>query len=504
MKFLSLQASLVALAVVSGPAGVGAAMAEAPAPIVLAQAESTGSDVAAFLQSVKPAAQLSDKDLRRQVKQAVQLSKADGISKEQRKALREVIREGRAALKEKDSTGSEQASGGASSGGQSQPQPQPQPQKPQKPQPQPGKLDPVQEQQAQALLKDSADVSAMKQAELRKRLTTMRDLLASGQLSPKTAEALRARLAAERQVLRKQVAGNAGSSEAPKPQGGGSSGFTPPKQNGGGKGGSGAKGPDIDITIVLGDTRPPNVLRDDELVRRIDVYRVAAYDPRYAEIERMRWRRQMELDRRILRERMLAERRMREARLRSGIDIDIGIVITNDYTPARRPPPYVFAAEAEDEELVDVLSAPPRRQIDRRYTVDEFENSDEARDAVARIEIDTVNFGFGEAFLREEEIDKLDRIAGILERILATNPDEVFLLEGHTDAVGSDAANLRLSRERARAVKEALTTYYVIPAENLETVGLGERYLKIPTDQPEVENRRVSLARITPLVGEVR
>jgi outer membrane protein OmpA-like peptidoglycan-associated protein len=67
--------------------------------------------------------------------------------------------------------------------------------------------------------------------------------------------------------------------------------------------------------------------------------------------------------------------------------------------------------------------------------------------------------------------------------------------------VGSDAANLALSRQRAQAVKEALTTYYVIPAENLKTAGLGERYLKIPTQQPEAENRRVSLARITALVG---
>ena len=75
------------------------------------------------------------------------------------------------------------------------------------------------------------------------------------------------------------------------------------------------------------------------------------------------------------------------------------------------------------------------------------------------------------------------------------------MIEGHTDAVGTEGANLQLSRERAEAVKEALTTYYVIPEENLKTVGFGERYLKIPTPEPEVENRRVSIARITPLVG---
>jgi outer membrane protein OmpA-like peptidoglycan-associated protein len=51
-------------------------------------------------------------------------------------------------------------------------------------------------------------------------------------------------------------------------------------------------------------------------------------------------------------------------------------------------------------------------------------------------------------------------------------------------------------------VREALTAYYVIPAESLETAGYGERYLKIPTSEPEPENRRVSLRRVTPLVGE--
>jgi len=255
-----------------------------------------------------------------------------------------------------------------------------------------------------------------------------------------------------------------------------------------------------EINTALRDRRAPDELADDELVRRIDIYRDVVRDDRYSEAERRAWRRELERDRRYLRERMLDERRAREARLRSGgfaFEIQIG----DDYDPDLEIPDSVFAAEVEDEELIDVLAAPPRREIRRRYTLEDFESSAEARESVARIEIDTVHFGFGEGFLREEEIDKLDRIALVLEKILAKNPDEVFLLEGHTDAVGSDASNLALSRERARAVKEALTTYYVIPADNLRTVGLGERYLKIPTDRAEAENRRVSLARITPVVG---
>ncbi|MFY8151120.1 MAG: hypothetical protein ACOVOI_03425, partial [Hyphomicrobiales bacterium] len=60
--------------------------------------------------------------------------------------------------------------------------------------------------------------------------------------------------------------------------------------------------------------------------------------------------------------------------------------------------------------------------------------------------------------------------------------------------------NLALSRKRAEAVKEALLEYYVIDEKNLATVGLGERYLKIPTPDPEEENRRVTIRRITDLV----
>lgn len=48
-----------------------------------------------------------------------------------------------------------------------------------------------------------------------------------------------------------------------------------------------------------------------------------------------------------------------------------------------------------------------------------------------------------------------------------------------------------------------LTEVYGIPAENLVTQGYGERFLKIRTDGPEQENRRVTIRRVTPLVRPV-
>ena len=118
------------------------------------------------------------------------------------------------------------------------------------------------------------------------------------------------------------------------------------------------------------------------------------------------------------------------------------------------------------------------------------------------IELDTIRFGTNEAFIRAEEISNLDAIGEIIEEVVYNRPEEIFLIEGHTDAVGSDAYNLRLSEQRALAVKEALLDYFNIPAANLITIGYGERYLRIPTPYAEQENRRVSVRRVTPLLSQ--
>ena len=76
----------------------------------------------------------------------------------------------------------------------------------------------------------------------------------------------------------------------------------------------------------------------------------------------------------------------------------------------------------------------------------------------------------------------------------------MFLIEGHTDAVGNDTDNLSLSDRRAEAVAELLTSQFQVPAENLTSQGYGEQYLKIPTQEPERQNRRVTVRRITPLL----
>lgn len=156
---------------------------------------------------------------------------------------------------------------------------------------------------------------------------------------------------------------------------------------------------------------------------------------------------------------------------------------------------------ASEDDLYDTLTAPPVEEIDERYSLDEIRSSYSLRDRMRRIDLDTINFAFGSWEVEERDYDRLERVARAMRRVLRRNPDEMFLIEGHTDAVGSDDDNLTLSDRRAESVANILSEEFQIPIENLTTQGYGEQFLKIDTDAPERVNRRVAIRRITPLLA---
>ena len=84
----------------------------------------------------------------------------------------------------------------------------------------------------------------------------------------------------------------------------------------------------------------------------------------------------------------------------------------------------------------------------------------------------------------------MDRLA----EYLTENPERQLLIEGHTDARGSDEYNRQLSAERANAVAEALAQRGVA-RDRLRTAGLGEAYPVATNDTPAgmQENRRVEI-----------
>ena len=160
----------------------------------------------------------------------------------------------------------------------------------------------------------------------------------------------------------------------------------------------------------------------------------------------------------------------------------------------------VESSRASEAQLQQTFRAPPVEQVERPYSLEEIRRSARLRDKVRRVDFDTVTFEFGSAVLPDDQIPKMQSVGEAIRNVLAADPSQVFLIEGHTDAVGSDIANLALSDRRAETVAEILSYYFGVPAENMVTQGYGEQFLKIPTTAAERENRRVAFRNITPLL----
>jgi OOP family OmpA-OmpF porin len=206
-------------------------------------------------------------------------------------------------------------------------------------------------------------------------------------------------------------------------------------------------------------------------------------------------------------------------RLRRGPDgRDVIILDNSRFGAAERdnyyvvlPPPVIrmprerYIVEAEDappDVIYETLMAPPVERMQRAYTLDEVRYSSQLRDRMPRIDVNTITFESGAWDVTPDQVQRLAPLAEGIRRAIARNPAEVFMIEGHTDAVGSDVDNLSLSDRRAESVAVVLTESFQIPPENLVTQGYGKQQLKVPTDGPLRENRRVTIRRITPLLSQ--
>lgn len=98
--------------------------------------------------------------------------------------------------------------------------------------------------------------------------------------------------------------------------------------------------------------------------------------------------------------------------------------------------------------------------------------------------LQNILFDFNKATLRPESAGKINQAAEILKGA----KDATFLVTGHTDAKGSEAYNLKLSRERAASVVKALEAQGV-NANQLKSVGVGKRDAKVPATASDAERQ---------------
>jgi outer membrane protein OmpA-like peptidoglycan-associated protein len=161
----------------------------------------------------------------------------------------------------------------------------------------------------------------------------------------------------------------------------------------------------------------------------------------------------------------------------------------------------VDADDASYDDFEEVFDAPPLIESERPYSLQEVTQNVRLRERVRSIDLNSINFPLGEWTVPDDQIGKLENLARAMKAVIDRDPTEVYLIEGHTDAVGSQVDNLSLSDRRAEEVAAILTEHYEIPAENLVTQGYGEDYLKVNTLAANQENRRVTIRNITPLLN---
>ena len=118
---------------------------------------------------------------------------------------------------------------------------------------------------------------------------------------------------------------------------------------------------------------------------------------------------------------------------------------------------------------------------------------------VQKITLDSkVLFDFDKAVLKPEGMAAID--SQVVGKLAQVQKLEVVLVTGHTDRLGSDAYNQKLSERRADAVRNYLVSKGVAK-DKIETIGMGEKQPVVQCDQKDLKaliaclqpNRRVEV-----------
>jgi len=168
--------------------------------------------------------------------------------------------------------------------------------------------------------------------------------------------------------------------------------------------------------------------------------------------------------------------------------------------PRPRHDDFDYRATTDRESLRQALLAADQRDVGRSFSLRQVREYVEVRELAPEINLEAITFATNSAALQPSQAEELRQMGLLMREFIADDPTELFLIEGHTDAVGDAGHNLLLSDRRAESVALAFSEYFDVPAENMVVQGYGESFLKIPVQYAERLNRRVAVRRITSLV----
>jgi outer membrane protein OmpA-like peptidoglycan-associated protein len=165
--------------------------------------------------------------------------------------------------------------------------------------------------------------------------------------------------------------------------------------------------------------------------------------------------------------------------------VSIGVLA---FTLSASPAALAQGANPTTSEMIDSLK-PRKFRGQRGVTV----VPGQAPDGLASLNL-TVNFQFNSSQLTTDTQLVLSNLGKALQsEQLKTYR---FRIDGHTDAVGGDDFNKRLSEARAKAVVDHLVSVYGIAPSRISFVGLGRSRLYNAADPNSAVNRRVEIVNV--------
>jgi outer membrane protein OmpA-like peptidoglycan-associated protein len=167
-----------------------------------------------------------------------------------------------------------------------------------------------------------------------------------------------------------------------------------------------------------------------------------------------------------------------------------------------------FAEQVSRQQILQALTAQPKvasfgdkLRLTRSMTFDDHDYAVASAQSKPSIDLE-INFDFNSAAITGKAEPQLDELGAAL-----SDPQlkgAAISINGHTDGVGGDAFNKKLSERRASMIKQYLVDNFHLSAAKLHTVGYGKTRPKNPSDLNAPENRRVEVVNLAPQVQAAR
>jgi outer membrane protein OmpA-like peptidoglycan-associated protein len=158
-----------------------------------------------------------------------------------------------------------------------------------------------------------------------------------------------------------------------------------------------------------------------------------------------------------------------------------------------------FAEQISRQQILDALTTQPkiasfsdRLRHSRSITYDYEAASTQSKPAIDL----EINFDFNSAAITSKAEPQLDELGAALSDPKLRGA--TISINGHTDGVGGDAFNKKLSERRAAMIKQYLVDNFHLSAGNPRTVGYGKTRPKNASDLNAPENRRVEVVNLAP------